>query len=203
MKFDEWLEKMQRRNKEKESKGKLYGDQWVADRLKKYKESDEEDDPNEKLEILLSSRFNMIKNPLPVQKNKALQAPAGEELFYILKKLDGKYILSHETKAPQIADGQCIFVVTQWDPCNVRCARSARDPNYHGNDVVEGHTSISHRASVIFAGTLLFSQGELTCWTNASGHYRPPAEQRYLLGPYIRRILLPDEKFSRTLFAGH
>lgn len=62
--------------------------------------------------------------------------------------------------------------------------------------VVEGHTSLSMRAPVLYAGTLQFELGRLVSWSNGSGHYRPPASLASVnLIPAVQR-LLPKEKFQ-------
>jgi len=49
---------------------------------------------------------------------------------------------------------------------------------------------------VLFAGELFFKGGQLTSWTNGSGHYTPAASLRSTnLIPAVRR-LLPDERFA-------
>ncbi|MBD2810395.1 hypothetical protein ID853_05720 [Xenorhabdus sp. Vera] len=212
MKLDEWLAKRVERTRKRESEGRLYGDQWVADKLKGFKEREEENDPHKKLNTLLFNRLRMIENSLSVRENKKPQAPAGNGSVYFLIKLDGKYYLLNNAIEKHYADktndayktneanGIYLFVITRGDPCNVRCAKTVRDSSYYGNDVVQGHTSISYREPVIFAGVLTFCKGKLMSWTNASGHYLPPPEQRYSLEPYIRHVLLPDNKFRRVNF---
>ncbi|MEX0446053.1 hypothetical protein [Xenorhabdus sp. SGI246] len=168
--------------------------------------SDEDDEMSfeELFDILLSNKLNMTKpeNLLPVQKNKLLQRPAKPEALYYLEKTEKYFLINYITKKPKLADGRYIFIISADDPHTICCARNARDPDYHWHDVVDGHTSIGYRKPVRYAGTLLFRQGDLIIWSNSSGHYRPSLELRYMLTPYVRR-LLPDEKFSHTLFAKH
>ncbi|PHM46176.1 hypothetical protein Xmau_00573 [Xenorhabdus mauleonii] len=212
MKLNEWLAKRVELTRKRESEGKLYGDQWVANKLKAYKQSEEDNDPHNKLNILLSHRSRMIGSSLSIRENKKPQIPANQNCVYFLIKVDEEYHLlnnpiekrytdkTNDAYKKNKAHGEYLFVITRGDPCNVRCAKTSRGGNYHGNDAVQGHTSISYREPVILAGTLNFTNGKLISWTNASGHYLPPPEQRYLLVPYIRKEILPDNKFRRVSF---
>ncbi len=161
----------------------------------------EDYDEEELFDLLLSSKSAMtkIENLLPVQKNKKLQRPAKPESFYTLEKTDKYSLRNYITKELKVPDGLYIFIIAVDDPHTVFCARSIRDSNYHWHDAVDGHTSIGCRKPVRYAGALLFRRGELLRWTNASGHYLPPMDLRYLMVPYIKR-LLPDEKFFDTSF---
>lgn len=78
------------------------------------------------------------------------------------------------------------FVVLADDPGRVYCGLMGGLPSHIAFEV-EGHTSISHGAAVLFAGQLEFTRGQLTRWTNGSGHYLP--------APYMRKAnLLPAVK---------
>ncbi|MDC9598744.1 hypothetical protein [Xenorhabdus anantnagensis] len=164
---------------------------------------DEDDEMTfgELIEIFLSNKHNMIKSEklLSVQKNKELQRPAKPEALYSLEKTEKYFLRNYITKNLKLADGVYIFIISADDPYTILCAKSARDTNYHWHDTVDGHTSIGYRKPVRYAGTLSFSKGKLLVWSNASGHYKPPEELRYLMIPYVRR-LLPDCKFHRTNF---
>ncbi|PHM49171.1 hypothetical protein [Xenorhabdus miraniensis] len=165
--------------------------------------SDENDEMTfeELIEIFLSNKHSMTKPEklLPVQKNKDLQRPAKPEALYSLEKTEQYFLRNYITKNVKLADGRYIFIISANDPYTICCAKSARDTNYHWHDAVDGHTSIGYRKPVRYAGTLLFRQGELLVWSNASGHYKPPGELRYLMLPYVR-LLLPDSKFRHISF---
>ncbi|KMJ44790.1 hypothetical protein AB204_12430 [Xenorhabdus khoisanae] len=164
---------------------------------------DEDDEMSFKeiFDIFLLNKFNMTRpeNLLPLQKNKALQRPAERKSIFLLEKTEKYFLRNWVTGKLKLADGLYIFVITADDPHTIYCARSVRDSNYHWYDAVDGHSSIGYREPVRYAGSILFDQGELSLWTNASGHYRPPQELRYLMTPYIRH-LLPDTKFRRISF---
>ncbi|BET97505.1 hypothetical protein [Xenorhabdus taiwanensis] len=166
-------------------------------------DSDEDDEMTlkELIEIFLSNKHSMTNSEklLSVQKNKELQRPAKPEALYSLEKTEQYFLINYITKNAKLADGRYIFIISADDPYTICCAKSARDANYHWHDAVDGHTSISYRKLVRFAGILSFHRGELLMWSNASGHYKPPEELRYLMLPYVRR-LLPDYKFSKTKF---
>ncbi|MBE8595155.1 hypothetical protein [Xenorhabdus sp. BG5] len=155
----------------------------------------------ELIEIFLSNKHNLAKpeNLFSVQKNKKLQRPARLEALYSLEKTEQYFLRNYFTKNVKLADGIYIFIISADDPYTICCAKSARDANYHWYDSVDGHTSISYRKLVRYAGTLSFQQGKLLMWSNASGHYKPPAEFRYLMLPYVR-LLLPDYKFHALIF---
>ncbi|WP_237387625.1 hypothetical protein [Xenorhabdus sp. Sc-CR9] len=165
--------------------------------------SDEDDELliKELFDIFLSNKFNMIRpeNLIAVQKNRLLQRPAKLESLYYLEKTEKYFLTNYITKESNLADGQYIFIISIDDPHTICCARSIRDSNYHWHNAVDGHASIGYRKPVHYAGTLSFSSGDLLTWSNASGHYRPPQGLRYLMTPYVRR-LLPDEKFRCAEF---
>ncbi|PHM23747.1 hypothetical protein [Xenorhabdus budapestensis] len=157
---------------------------------------------------IFPNKLSMMSKPIPVQNNKVLQRPASPKSLYYLEKYieyskakeDTKYrLINFITHEPKAADGQYIFVISANDPLIIRCARSVRDSNYHWYDAVDGHSSISYRQAVYFAGTLLFDKGQLLEWTNASGHYKPSKDSALLLTPHIRH-LLPDSKFRCISF---
>ncbi|PHM38039.1 hypothetical protein [Xenorhabdus innexi] len=165
--------------------------------------NDEDDEMtfDELIDIFLSNKHSMAsaENFISVRKNKDLQRAARPEALYSLEKTEKYFLRNYITKNLKLADGIYIFVISTDDPHTIRCAKSARDPNYHWYDSVDGHTSIGYRRPVRYAGTLTFRQGELLFWSNASGHYKPPEELRYLMTPYVR-LLLPDYKFKRINF---
>ncbi len=60
---------------------------------------------------------------------------------------------------------------------------------------IDGHTSISQRKPVLYAGTFTLDAGRLQSWNNDSGHYLPPAALRQRnFSPRLWR-LLPEERF--------
>ncbi|WP_340610311.1 hypothetical protein [Xenorhabdus bharatensis] len=150
-------------------------------------------------ETILPNRLNMMNKPLSIHKNMSLQHAANPKSLYYLEKTDNYFLKNYVSHESILANGRYIFVISVNDPLTICCARTVLDSNYHWYDAVDGHTSIGNRQPVYFAGNLLFKQGILLEWSNASGHYKPPEDWRLLLSPYIRR-LLPDSKFKSIKF---
>lgn len=63
-----------------------------------------------------------------------------------------------------VLDGWFAFVILADDPGRIYCG-SMFDEHYE----VDGHTSLSYRQDVLFAGGLEFKRGKLLVWDNASG----------------------------------
>lgn len=74
----------------------------------------------------------------------------------------------------------------------------------HGNIYLNervngGHIILSRGGDVYFAGEISFdSNGKVKEWTNSSGHYRTPEEQKKIIGELGLSNLLPDEKFRKV-----
>ncbi|MDH7464184.1 hypothetical protein QEG73_23000 [Chitinophagaceae bacterium 26-R-25] len=145
----------------------------------------------EKIEQIFSSRAQIT--PIPVV-NSRNQAPAPPSKIFQLQRMANNYTLlptDPNSITTPFLDGAFLFVILSSDPARIYCGT----PNYRSEFVIEGHTSLSYRADVLYAGELFFRHGELEKWTNGSGHYQPSAALRQTnLIPYLQ-LLLPAEKF--------
>ncbi|MDH7462148.1 hypothetical protein QEG73_12695 [Chitinophagaceae bacterium 26-R-25] len=148
-------------------------------------------DEKEKIEKIFSRRAHM--QPISLVKTWP-QEPAPPSNVFQLLRIGEQYTLlptdPNTTETPFL-DGDFLFVILSSDPGRIYCG--ALDPE--SRFVIDGHTSLSYRADVLYAGELSFQYGELCKWTNESGHYRPSAMLRQTnLIPYLQR-LLPVNKF--------
>ncbi|WP_050465652.1 hypothetical protein [Herbaspirillum autotrophicum] len=125
-----------------------------------------------------------------------LQKNAGNN-YSFLQKSDTAYV------QPRV-DGKFNYVILADDP--ERIYIGAPPGLSSSNDAafsLQGHTSITAGKDVLYAGEMLFSNGQLVQWNNESGHYKPPAELRHTnLGPALQR-LLPEHLFSATWIPCH
>lgn len=114
----------------------------------------------------------------------------GNEQYYLLPTDSDSNIINDPK-------GTFFFVVLANDPSRVYCGAS-REPRHPQHLQIQGHTSISHRADVLYAGELIFKNAKLLSWSNSSGHYKPQPELRHknLLQPVKR--LLPEHLFERS-----
>ncbi|TDN64599.1 hypothetical protein [Scandinavium goeteborgense] len=153
------------------------------------------------LDEVLRERRGMT--PLPVTLTSAQAAAPDEHIFELQKLGDfaNRYCLSpgKPGKKPML-DGHFLFVVLADEPHKLYCGVSAFKVKAQNKDfVVAGHTSLSKRADVMYAGDIIFVRGTLQEWTNGSGHYLPPARAHHTnLLPALRR-LLPVTKFREHI----
>jgi hypothetical protein len=154
----------------------------------------------DKLEQLCAARLRMV--PLHVRGPNP-QDPADQfQIFQLERHSEDQYYListAHARARVPPLHACYVFVILQDDPGRVYCGLAGGLASRIEFEV-EGHTSLSMRAPVLYAGTILFNQGRLVRWTNGSGHYRPPGSLATVnLIPAVRR-LLPEEKF-RDIFS--
>ncbi|ANY15126.1 C80 family cysteine peptidase [Bordetella pseudohinzii] len=138
--------------------------------------------------------------PLPV-RNPSLQAPAEpDQVFQLEQAEDLTYRLRPRAGSALPApapDGAFLFVVPTDAPDCVLCgaSRGSRAALQDPQLGIDGHTSISQRKPVLYAGTFTLDAGRLQSWNNDSGHYLPPAALRQRnFSPRLWR-LLPEERF--------
>lgn len=160
----------------------------------------------ESLECMIGCQLTLARSMgLPIVKTN-LQAAALDNCVFELKKHNEKYqmiTLNDEILGVSgdggihIPNGQYIFVIPLTRPHSVICGipSGISQGDHARNERVDGHTSLSNREPVHYAGVLFFNFGELKYWTNLSGHYKPPAEDRYRMSPWVR-LLLPENKFK-------
>ena len=124
--------------------------------------------------------------------NPQYQEPARNEQILGLKKDGDDYFLNSSiTGESKLANSAYVFVIPANNPGVILCGSQVEDIN----ERVQGHTSLSKREDVLFAGEILFKDGKLVKWTNCSGHYQPKPDSRTdSLIPYVKTIL-PEDKF--------
>lgn len=158
------------------------------------------------MRLLVTSQYDAIKNiflsrsklhPLRVS-NLQYQLPAAPRAIFELRKNGPRYYLvSNETGVSTSAHGVYLYIILATDPGRIWCGATDKTAisNLKPHLSIIGHTSLSKRHDVLFAGELHFSKGHLISWSNESGHYRPPAQLRYSNLLPVVRLLLPNDLF--------
>ncbi|TWC46130.1 hypothetical protein FBY04_13332 [Pseudomonas sp. SJZ080] len=159
-------------------------------------------DQLEKIERTFSARA--LITPIRVKNPFVQQAATPQQIFELQRiSSDFYYFIPTargNTSRPAV-DGIFAFVILASDPGRIYCGALSRlnlaasentiDPCF----IIDGHTSLSNREDILFAGELFFKSNKLKSWNNGSGHYRPDAQRRYTnLIPAIQR-LLPEDRF--------
>ena len=164
------------------------------------------DDQLKTIKAVFAARAQML--PLRVG-NPRHQSPASSSQVFELQRLSAQsyYLLPVDPSSVHVpaVDGAFLYVILANDPGRIYCGVPSGAPGADRALTIEGHTSLSQRADVLYGGELLFERGRLLAWTNASGHYLPPASMRQTnLIPAVQR-LLPDDRFQdfRNLAAEH
>lgn len=151
-----------------------------------------------------ASQNAQIKVELIEVKNPKHQSPASpDKIFSLSKDNSGNYgFLSAQgtqmtsTDTPP-ANGQFVYIIHPEDP---DCIRVGAQMLFTTEDrqrfVIDGHTAISHRDPVLYAGTLILQDGQLLYWTNHSGHYEPGEEARFTNLSAKAKELLPESLFK-------
>ncbi|QQQ00308.1 hypothetical protein [Lysobacter enzymogenes] len=103
---------------------------------------------------------------------------------------DGRYHLTDPSTGQRAAaNGDFVFVIPVSNPSQV----------WIGARATGGHTAISRGGDVYYAGEVSFRDGEITRWSNDSGHYRPNADLHRQVGSASIATLeglLPRDKFQ-------
>ena len=127
----------------------------------------------------------------------SMQRCASINQIYTLHRAEGRYYLEPAGYGNPLLGPETslfLFVILAEEPDTIYCA--AATPVWPNPVAVEGHTSISLRQPVLYAGHLRLLNGNLLYWTNSSGHYQPDAKYHVNnLHPYVRR-LLPSALFD-------
>lgn len=131
-------------------------------------------------------------------KDPSSQEPGSSDaLFRLFRAGEGNYYLENITDKSQIIvpDGIYLFAITVDEPTTIFCGAPFCAPGAYRHACIEGHTSLTMRSPVYYAGEMYFSNGNLTKWTNGSGHYRPPGRlsSNNILPPV--RLMLPERLF--------
>ncbi|RON10386.1 hypothetical protein BK659_06490 [Pseudomonas brassicacearum] len=132
-----------------------------------------------------------------------IQNPAPKNTVFSLSKRNEKYefLSTHAAESPappKNIKGEIIFVIPYSNPFGVLSSI----PEGAGNTElkpfeVHGHTSISNREDVLYAGKIyLDDDSKLQYWDNGSGHYKPDVSLHISNIPPALRELLPPDKFK-------
>lgn len=144
--------------------------------------------------------------PIPMAVESQPQKPIDPERIYELYKNDkNEYVFVNKGDGNKYAlEGALVYVILEEEPDHIYCGLKNGEKNwdgsinkqrYHLEDYLDGHSALADEKPVLFAGEMLFEQGEVKFWTNGSGHYLPDAELRFInLTDSVKR-LLPEEHF--------
>ncbi|EJN08016.1 hypothetical protein [Herbaspirillum sp. YR522] len=150
----------------------------------------------QRLELLFSQRLQPERIKVT---NSQIQRPADPLRVLQLQQRGSDYTLAPtvEGASTPVPHGLFMYVILADDPARIHLGvpmgAGTADARQFG---VQGHTSLSHREDVLYAGDLVLDQGKLVSWSNSSGHYKPKEELRHgNLLPSVKRML-PDEKFT-------
>lgn len=153
---------------------------------------------------------------LPESKQLKLvdQAPARpDQIAELNLSPSGRYIATTLDQESFLPDGAYVFVVRADAPDNLYLGSVNKKLTPEGKpypfnhrvnpDAVDGHSALTRglraqqggTTDVFYAGTVHFKDGRPEFWTNASGHYEPPADLRHTnLSPSIKKML-PEDTF--------
>ncbi|MCI0151909.1 hypothetical protein KNO81_39390 [Paraburkholderia sediminicola] len=142
----------------------------------------------------LATRRQM--RPIPVDPRSSMQRPAmGLQVFELQKDGANNYKFVYrngETLTPPPPHGVYVFVVLPEEPGRIYCGGPLLPAPFQ----IDGHTSLTDRKDVLYAGELRLFNRRLLSWNHNSGHYRPNGELRHVnLIPAVR-LLLPGHLFD-------
>ncbi|MCW2478690.1 hypothetical protein [Candidatus Symbiopectobacterium sp. NZEC135] len=154
-----------------------------------------------RLNVTLASQHTIVKG-------KTVQLPYSPGEIFTLEKWGAEYRMVNTIEGvTSCTDGYYVFIIPADAPYKIQCAALACPEEPISRLPLKGHSSFvnvtNNVTTVHFAGVLKFAQQQLAFWSNASGHFMPPAETRHALLPYIK-LLLPESHFvdHRFLLAG-
>lgn len=150
-----------------------------------------------RLNVTLASQHTIVKG-------KTVQLPYGPSEIFTLEKWGAEYRMVNAIEGvASRTDGYYVFIIPVEAPYKIQCAVLACPEEPISRFPLKGHSSFVNVTKVHFAGVLKLVQQQLAFWSNASGHFMPPAETRHALLPYIK-LLLPESHFvdHRFLLAG-
>lgn len=159
-----------------------------------------------------SSSFTRITVKLDALQERA----NNDDVFRLKKNPWGYYLEPKVMKSVTMPDlnGRFIYVIKFHKPDIIYCGRTFAMLNeffakgkdgieaqkFSTKHGIEGHTSLTKRKDVLFAGELLFRDRQLVSWSNESGHYQPRAElRRTNLLEHIKEML-PEHLFDEHSF---
>ncbi|MCI0152387.1 hypothetical protein KNO81_42090 [Paraburkholderia sediminicola] len=148
----------------------------------------------ERIKRVFAARQRM--RPILVVPGSCRQAEALGPQAFELQRVDADHyqLLRTNWVTPEVPPlhGEFIFVILADDPGRIYCGGKSLPRPFR----IAGHTSLSARQDVLFAGELRFNAGRLLSWNNFSGHYLPDSALRYVnLIPAVR-LQLPGHLFD-------
>lgn len=150
-----------------------------------------------RLNVTLASKHTIVNG-------KTVQLPYSPSEIFTLEKWGTEYRMVNANEGvASCTDGYYIFIIPVDAPYKIQGAALTCPEEPISRFSFKGHSSFANATNVHFAGVLKFAQQQLAFWSNASGHFMPPAETRHALLPYIK-LLLPESHFvdHRFLLAG-
>lgn len=138
--------------------------------------------------------------PIAIVNPNPQQPAAPWQVFALQKDNSDNYSLQQKSTTAFIQpplDGVFLYTILADDPERIYVGAPSGSVNVDGATFgIQGHTSITTRRDVLYAGELLFRNGRLEQWNNGSGHYKPDRELRHTnLTPMLKR-LLPERLFK-------
>ncbi|WP_339504986.1 RHS repeat domain-containing protein [Pseudomonas sp. RL_105y_Pfl2_101] len=148
------------------------------------------------LNRIFESRLAM--NRLKVGNPEPQTEATSTQIFELQRESKNNYYFLPTT--PEARDvpnpnGSFIYVVLADDPGRIYAGAPIGSTTVEDQFKIQGHTSISLREDVLYAGHIILDQGKLESWNNGSGHYMPaPDLHQTNLLPAVQR-LLPSSLF--------
>lgn len=141
-----------------------------------------------RLNVTLASQHTIVKG-------KTVQLCYGPNEIFTLEKWGAEYRMVNAIEGgASNTEGYFVFIIPVDAPYKIQCAALACLEEPISRFPLKGHSSFVNVTKVHFAGVLKIVQQRLAFWSNASGHFMPPAEARHALLPYIP-LLLPESRF--------
>ncbi|MES9901457.1 MAG: hypothetical protein ABW168_02100 [Sedimenticola sp.] len=154
--------------------------------------------------------FDILRKITPLKvHNFGDQTPGNEKNIFVLEKNGSRYYLlpsgasnpgSYISYNGCIA-GKLLYAILASNPNQVLVGAPYYNANFAKEFQICGHTSLTMRKDVVFAGELFFASNELTAWTSCSGHYMPDSKLRFSnLTPNVKRLLPLDLFYHETYY---
>lgn len=146
-----------------------------------------------RLRVTLASQFEIIKG-------KTVQSQYNPSELFTLEKWGDEYRMVNAVDGVLSGiDGLYLFIIPFDSPYQIQCAALAISDKATSRMPHKGHSSFSNITRVHFAGVIKFVRRQVVFWSNASGHFMPPAEARHAMLPYLK-LLLPESRFVEHRF---
>jgi hypothetical protein len=152
-----------------------------------------------RLSRVYANKYQVNKEIVSIHSSKVEKIQwnaSSESMFFLRKPGLGKYVMEQAGNgSTHIPNGWYNFVIPQDNLTEVICGVPFQQNHVSQRNIprIVGHTSLSHKGKVLYAGQILFLKGSLLSWNNGSGHYQPGLMSAY--PPHIG-FILPWEKFK-------